>query len=147
VLSRQPLPPHAGTPPRADDIARGGYVLMEAEGGRPDLVLIATGSEVSLAMKARTKLAARGIRVRVVSMPSTSVFDRQSKAYRAAVLPGGIKRIAIEAAAPDLWRKYVGLDGAVIGIDCYGESAPGPALYAHFGFTPEHLAEAATVLL
>jgi transketolase len=147
VLSRQSLPPQAGTPPRAETIARGGYVLAVAEGGAPDLVLIATGSEVALAMKAREQLVARGIRARVVSMPSTTVFDRQSRTYRAMVLPDGIKRLAIEAAASDFWRKYVGLDGAVIGIDRYGESAPGPALYEHFGFTPERVADAAEALL
>jgi transketolase len=147
VLSRQNLPPQAGTPPRAEHIARGGYILAEADGGAPDLVLIATGSEVALAMQARTQLAARDIRARVVSMPSTTVFDRQSEAYRAEVLPDGIKRLAVEAGAPDLWRKYVGLDGAVIGIDSYGESAPGPSLYAHFGFAPEHVTEVAAALL
>jgi transketolase len=147
VLSRQNLPPQAGTPPRAEDITRGGYVLADTHGGTPDLVLIATGSEVALAMQARTQLAARNIAVRVVSMPSATVFDRQSKIYRASVLPDGIKRLAIEAGAPDLWRKYVGLDGAVIGIDRYGESAPGPALNAQFGFTPEHVSEVAVALL
>jgi transketolase len=147
VLSRQNLPPQAGTPPRAEHIARGGYILAEADGGAPDLVLIATGSEVALAMQTRAQLAARGIRARVVSMPSTTVFDKQSKSYRTSVLPDGIKRLAIEAAAPDLWRKYVGLDGAVVGIGRYGESAPGPALYAHFGLTPEHVVEAANALL
>jgi transketolase len=147
VLSRQNLPLPAGTPPRAEHIARGGYVLAEADGGAPELVLIATGSEVALAMEARAQLAARDIRVRVVSMPSTTVFDRQSNTYRTSVLPDGIKRIAIEAGASDLWRKYVGLDGAVIGIDRYGESAPGPALYGHFGFTPPHVTETAEALL
>jgi transketolase len=147
VLSRQNLPPQAGTPPRAEGIARGGYILAEADGGAPDLVLIATGSEVALAMQARAQLAARDVRVRVVSMPSTTVFDRQSKAYQTSVLPEGIKRIAIEAGASDLWRKYVGLDGAVVGIDRYGESAPGPALYEHFGFTADRVSEAAEALL
>jgi transketolase len=98
-------------------------------------------------MKARALLAARGIAARVVSMPSTSVFDRQSQDYRKSVLPAGVKRIAIEAAASDLWRKYVGLDGAVVGIDRFGESAPGPILNSHFGFTPERVAEAAAALL
>ena len=143
VLSRQNLPQQAGTPARAADVARGGYVLVKEKGGKPDLVLIATGSEVALAMQARTQLAARGLKVRVVSMPSTSVFDRQSDSYRASVLPNGVKRIAIEAGASDLWRKYVGLEGAVVGIDRFGESAPAAALYRHFGLTPENVADVA----
>ena len=147
VLSRQNLPQQAGTPTRAADVARGGYVLAKEEGGKPDLVLIATGSEVALAMQARTQLAARGLKVRVVSMPSTSVFDRQSNSYRASVLPNGVKRTAIEAGASDLWRKYVGLEGAVVGIDRFGESAPAATLYRHFGFTPESVADVATAPL
>jgi transketolase len=147
VLSRQNLPQQAGTPARAADVARGGYVLVKEEGGKPDLVLIATGSEVALAVQARTQLAARGLKVRVVSMPSTSVFDRQSDSYRASVLPNGVKRIAIEAGASDLWRKYVGLEGAVVGIDRFGESAPAAALYRHFGLTPENVADVATAPL
>jgi len=146
ILSRQNLPHNAGTPPRADAVARGGYVLAEAEGGKPDLALIATGSEVALALETRALLAARGLKARVVSMPSTSVFDRQSKEYRTSVLPEGVKRIAIEAGASDLWRKYVGLEGAVIGIDRFGESAPGAAVYKQLGFTPERIAEAAAAL-
>jgi transketolase len=147
VLSRQNLPQQAGTPARAADVARGGYVLVKEDGGKPDLVLIATGSEVALAVQARTQLAARGLKVRVVSMPSTSVFDRQSDSYRASVLPNGVKRIAIEAGASDLWRKYVGLEGAVVGIDRFGESAPAAALYRHFGLTPENVADVATAPL
>jgi len=147
VLSRQNLPQQAGTPARAADVARGGYVLVKEEGGKPDLVLIATGSEVALAVQARTQLAARGLKVRVVSMPSTSVFDRQSDSYRASVLPNGVKRIAIEAGASDLWRKYVGLEGAVVGIDRFGESAPAAALYRHFGLTPENVTDVATAPL
>ncbi len=99
------------------------------------MVLIATGSEVALAMDARKALAEEGIAVRVVSMPCTSVFDRQDEAYRAAVLPRGVKRVAIEAGVTDGWRKYVGLDGAVVGIDSFGESAPAGELFKHFGFT------------
>jgi transketolase len=147
ILSRQNLPQQAGTRPRAEHVARGGYVLTEAEGGKPDLVLIASGSEVALAMQARTLLAARGLKARVVSMPSTTVFDGQSKSYRTSVLPDGVKRIAIEAGATDLWRKYVGLDGAVVGINCFGESAPGSALYEHFGLTPERVADITAALL
>ncbi len=148
ILSRQNLPQQVGTPVRAKYAARGGYVLVEAEsGGKPDLVLIATGSEVALAMQARILLGVRGIRTSVVSMPSTTVFDRQSEDYRKSVLPDGVKRIAIEAGVSDLWRKYVGLEGAVVGIDRFGESAPGPVLNSHLGFTPERVADVAAALL
>ncbi len=146
VLSRQNLPrQHGDTRIR---LARlGGYVLADAPDGKPQVCLIATGSEVALAMRAREVLAAEGIRARVVSMPSTDVFDRQDAAYRNAVLPAGVKRLAIEAAVPDFWRKYVGLEGAVIGLDRFGESAPGPILFEHFGFTVERIAGAARELV
>jgi transketolase len=93
-------------------------------------------------MRARALLAAAGVPVRVVSMPCTSVFDRQPRAWRAAVLPPGLPRVAVEAGAPDLWRKYVGLEGEVVGIDSFGESGPAPELFHHFGLTPEHVADA-----
>jgi transketolase len=147
VLSRQNLPQQRGGPLRAAAAANGGYVLADAEGGKPDVVLIATGSEVMLAMQVYDQLTQQGVKARVVSMPSTTVFDRQSKAYCASVLPEGVKRVAIEAGASDLWRKYVGLEGAVVGIDRFGESAPGPALFSHFGFTPERVAAVAAALL
>jgi transketolase len=147
VLSRQNLPQQGDSPMRAEHAARGGYVLADTIGSRPDVVLIASGSEVMLAIGAREKLAERGINTRVVSMPSTTTFDRQSAAFRAFVLPPGIKRVAVEAGASDLWRKYVGLEGAVIGIDRFGESAPGPELFSHFGFTPERVADIAAALL
>jgi transketolase len=105
-------------------------------------VLLATGSEVGLAIKAADLLAQRGTMVRVVSMPSTTVFDRQDAAYRRSVLPDGVRRAAVEAGVSDFWRKYVGLDGGVIGIDRFGESAPAPALFDLFGFTPEKVAAA-----
>ena len=98
-------------------------------------VIIATGSEVALAMGAREALATEGFAVRVVSLPCTSVFDRQDEAYRAAVLPAGVVRVAVEAGVSDYWRKYVGLEGAVVGIDTFGESAPAGPLFKHFGFT------------
>ncbi len=139
LLSRQNLPAQAGKP---DLIARGGYVLAEAD-RPPAVVLIATGSEVALAMAAREKLAARGVAARVVSMPSTTVFDRQDAAYRASVLPPGIRRVAIEAGVTAGWWKYVGLDGAVIGLDRFGESGPGPAVFTHFGFTADKVVAAA----
>ncbi|WP_028447410.1 transketolase [Chitinimonas koreensis] len=147
VLSRQNLP---FVPREADQlaaIARGGYVLREAGNGAPRLVLIATGSEIDLALKAREALEAEGVATRVVSMPSTNVFDRQDKAWREAVLPRGTARVAIEAGVSDFWRKYVGLEGAVVGIDTFGESAPAGALFKHFGFTVERVVEAAKSVL
>ena len=110
------------------------------EGARA--VIIATGSEVSIALKAQALLAAEGLPTRVVSMPSTSVFDRQDAAYQDSVLPPGLPAVAVEAAHPDLWAKYVGRRGRVVGIDRFGESAPAPALYEFFGLTPAKVAEA-----
>ncbi|MBV9191140.1 MAG: transketolase, partial [Betaproteobacteria bacterium] len=124
--------------------ARGGYVLSDAAGARA--TIIATGSEVQLAVEAQKLLAAEGIPVRVVSMPSTSVFDRQDAGYRNTVL-GTLPKVAVEAGVTDYWRKYVGLDGAVIGIDRYGESAPAGELFKHFGFTPQRVAEAVRSIL
>jgi transketolase len=123
------------------NVSRGGYVLSEAE-GLPRATIIATGSEVPLALGAQRLLAAEGIAVRVVSMPSTTVFDRQEPAYREAVLPRGVPRVAVEAGVSAFWRKYVGLEGAVVGIDRFGESAPAPELFKHFGFTPEKVVQA-----
>jgi transketolase len=123
-----------------DGIARGGYVLADAPGARA--VIIATGSEVGLALEAQKQLAAAGTPVRVVSMPSTSVFDRQDAAYRNSVLPAGLPKVAVEAGVTDYWRKYVGLEGAVVGIDRYGESAPAGELFKHFGFTPDRVIKA-----
>jgi transketolase len=122
-----------------DDVGRGGYVLSDAPGARA--VIIATGSEVPLALAAQNLLAQDGIAVRVVSMPSTSVFDRQAQEYRNAVLPASLPKVAVEAGVSDFWRKYVGLEGAVVGIDRFGESAPAPELFRHFGFTPENVAQ------
>jgi len=123
-------------------IGRGAYVLADWTDNTPEakrVILIATGSEVALAMGARNVLAGEGIAVRVVSMPSTSVFDRQDARYRDAVLPRGAPRVAVEAGVSDYWRKYVGLDGAIVGVDAFGESAPAGALFKHFGFTVEHV--------
>jgi len=144
ALSRQNLPPVADAS-RLDDIARGGYVLADAEGARA--VIIGTGSELHLALQAQAALAAEGIPVRVVSMPSTSVFDRQDAAYVDAVLPADLPAVAVEAAHPDFWRKYVGRRGAVVGIATFGESAPAPTLYQYFGITAERVAEAVRGLL
>ena len=121
-------------------IRKGGYVLADA--AKPKATIIATGSEVALAMDAKAKLAEEGIAVRVVSMPSMSVFDRQEASYRASVLTHGIPRVAVEAGVTALWHKYVGLDGAVVGIDRYGESAPGPELFNYFGFTVDNVVNA-----
>jgi len=147
ALSRQNLP----FVPRSDAqiavIRRGGYVLAEAEGGPARCILIATGSEVGLALAARTQLAAEGIPARVVSMPSTETFDRQDAAYRAEVLPEGTPKLAIEAGTTALWWKYVRGDGAVVGIDRFGESAPGAKLFEFFGFTPEKVVAAARALV
>jgi len=129
----------------SSDIERGGYVVSDP--GQPRAVVIATGSEVHLALGAQALLAAEGIAVRVVSMPSTSVFDRQSEDYRGAVLPPGLPRVAVEAGASDYWRKYVGLEGAVVGIDRFGESAPAADLFKFFGFTPENVAKAVRSVL
>ena len=140
VFSRQNLPHQARDAAQVADIARGGYVLKDSA-GTPELILIATGSEVGLAMDAAARL---GEGVRVVSMPSTTVFDRQDAAYRESVLPAAVRRrVAVEAGVTDFWRKYVGLDGAVVGIDRFGASAPAEALFPHFGFTVDKVVEAA----
>ncbi|HEX7987337.1 MAG TPA: transketolase [Duganella sp.] len=137
IFSRQNLPYQERTPQQIADVARGGYVLSEAADAK--VTLIATGSEVELAVAAASALAAEGIAARVVSMPSTDVFDRQDAAYKAAVLTKGVPRVAIEAGVTDFWYKYVGLEGAVVGIDSFGESAPAGVLFKHFGFTVENV--------
>ncbi|MCS6787093.1 MAG: transketolase [Thiobacillaceae bacterium] len=138
VLSRQNLPFVKRSDAQIAQIERGGYVLADCE-GEPQVVLIATGSEVELALKSQEALKAEGIRARVVSMPSTDAFDRQDRAYRDSVLPPGVKRVAIEAGVPDGWWKYVGCDGAVVGISRFGESAPAGVLFKEFGFTVENV--------
>jgi transketolase len=144
VFSRQNLAFQKRAPAKIDAIRRGGYVLADAPGARA--VIIATGSEVPLATGAQAKLAEEGIAVRVVSMPSTNVFDRQDAGYRASVLPKGLPRVAVEAGVTDFWRKYVGAvdsgQGEVIGIDRFGESAPGPELFKFFGFTVDNVVAA-----
>ncbi|NOU24256.1 MAG: transketolase [Methylotenera sp.] len=138
VLSRQNLPGVKHDAKDFDLIRKGGYVFSDCA-GKADVIIIANGSEMELAVKAAAELNAAGTKVRVVSMPSTNVFDRQDKAYKDSVLTAGIKRVAVEAAHPDFWRKYVGLEGAVVGIDTFGESAPGGVLMKHFGFTVENV--------
>ena len=140
LFSRQNLPFQARNAERIKQIARGGYALSDA--ASPQAIILATGSEVSLAMTAQKLLADTGIAVRVVSMPSTNVFDRQDAAYRESVLPKGVKRVAVEAGVTDYWRKYVGLEGAVVGLDRFGESAPAGELFKFFGITAEAVADA-----
>ncbi|TCJ12903.1 transketolase [Parasulfuritortus cantonensis] len=134
ILSRQNLPFIKRSEAQIADIAKGGYVLSDSE-GKPDLILIATGSEVELALKAQETLKADGKHTRVVSMPSTNVFDKQDQAYKDSVLMPGVHKVAIEAGVTDGWWKYVGLRGAVIGLDRFGESAPAGELFKEFGFT------------
>jgi transketolase len=144
VFSRQNLQHQQRTAEQVASIARGGYVLLDAPDTRVQLILIATGSEVDLAMQAARKLSGEGLGVRVVSMPCTNAFDAQPLEYREGVLPSWCRaRVAIEAGVSDYWRKYVGLGGEVIGIDSFGASAPAEHLYAHFGITVDHLVEAA----
>jgi transketolase len=137
IFSRQNLPYMERDAAQVANVAKGGYVLRDA--ANPAAILIATGSEVELAVKAADALAAEGVAVRVVSMPSTDVFERQDAAYKASVLTRGTPRVAIEAGVTDFWYKYVGLDGAVVGIDTFGESAPAGVLFKHFGFTVENV--------
>ncbi|TCS38661.1 transketolase [Paucimonas lemoignei] len=140
IFSRQNLPYQERTAAQVADIKRGGYVLKDAPNAKA--ILIATGSEIELAVKAADELAQQGVPVRVVSMPSTDVFDRQDAAYKASVLTKGVPRVAIEAGVTSFWYKYVGLEGAVIGIDTFGESAPAGVLFKHFGFTTENVVAA-----
>ncbi len=139
IFSRQNLPFQKRDAATLERVRQGGYVLAEAAGGAPKVVIIATGSEVALAVGAQKVLAEQGIPARVVSMPSTNVFDRQDQAYKDSVLPRGVVRVAIEAGVTDYWRKYVGLEGAVVGIDHFGESAPAGELFKIFGFTVENV--------
>jgi len=145
IFSRQNLPFMERNAGQVADIAKGGYVLKDAPNAR--LILIATGSEIELAMASAAALEAEGVPVRVVSMPSTDVFDRQDAAYKASVLTRGTPRVAIEAGVTAFWYKYVGLEGAVVGLDTFGESAPAPVLFKYFGFTVENVVATAKVVL
>ena len=152
MLSRQNLPHQERNKQQLAEIQRGGYVLKDSglkDGkGTPELILIATGSEIGLAMEAAAELEEAGHAVRVVSMPSTDIFDTQDAEYRERILPKSVtKRIAIEAGHADYWYKYVGLDGRVIGMTTFGESAPAGDLFKHFGFTKENLVNQAKELL
>jgi len=147
ALTRQALPQQARDAAQLAAVARGGYVLLDG-GGRADCILIATGSEVALAVEAARVLAERGRRVRVVSMPCTSVFDSQDAAWRDQVLPPDVTaRLAIEAGVPDGWWRYVGPRGRVIGMTSFGASAPAKDLFRHFGFSSAAVVEAAESLL
>jgi transketolase len=143
VFSRQSLKHQQRSADQLADVARGGYVLSDPADTKFQAILIATGSEVELAMEAMRTLAQQGVAARVVSMPCTEAFDAQPQAYREAVLPGWCRaRVAVEAATADFWRKYVGLDGEVIGMTTFGASAPAPPLFEHFGFTVSHVVDA-----
>jgi len=146
IGSRQGLPAMERDAEKLAAVAKGGYVLRDAEGG-PDAIIIATGSEVELAMAAADDLKAKGRKVRVVSMPSTDTFDAQDDAYKASVLPAGVPRVAVEAGVTDFWRKYVGLEGKVVGIDRFGESAPADQLFKEFGITAENVVKAVEEVL
>jgi transketolase len=140
ALSRQNLPHQARNAVQISDIAKGGYVLLDCE-GVPDAIIIATGSEIALAMDATAALREKGRQIRVVSMPSTDVYDAQDEAYRDSVLPPSVTaRVAVEAGVTAGWLKYVGLDGAVVGIDRFGESAPADEAFKYFGFTVDNVA-------
>ncbi|MCX4160433.1 MULTISPECIES: transketolase [Paraburkholderia] len=149
IFTRQNLLFSARTDAQIANVAKGGYVLRDWDDEivARKVILIATGSEVELALKAVEPLARDGIAARVVSMPATTVFDRQDAEYRERVLPKGVRRVAIEAGVTDFWRKYVGLEGGVVGIDTFGESAPAGVLFKHFGFTVEHVVETAKAAL
>lgn len=139
VFSRQNLPHQARSTEQVQGIARGGYVLEDCK-GTPELILIATGSEVGICREATLTLQSQGVAARLVSMPSVDAFEAQDAAYREQVLPAAVrKRLAVEAAGADYWYKFVGLDGKIIGMRSFGESAPGPALMKHFGFTAENV--------
>ncbi len=146
IFSRQNLPFQMRSPGLAAQISRGGYVLVEPISAAR-AILIATGSEIAIAVEAQKALERAGIPVRVVSMPCTSVFDRQAPEYRTSVLPADLPCVAVEAGSPDLWRKYVGRSGEVIGMATFGESAPAGELFKHFGFTAAHVIEAVKAVL
>ncbi|MBY4951908.1 MULTISPECIES: transketolase [Pantoea] len=147
ILSRQNLLQPERSKEQVANIARGGYVLQDSN-GTPDAIIIATGSEIEIALGAADKLTAAGHKIRVVSLPSTDVFDKQDVAYRESVLPSGVKaRVAVEAGIADYWYKYVGLDGAIVGMTTFGESAPAGKLFPEFGFTVENIVSHTEALL
>ena len=147
IFSRQNLAQQERDASQVADIAKGGYILKDCD-GKPELILIATGSEIELVVAAAAQLTAEGKKVRVVSMPATDVFDKQDAAYREAVLPADVRaRVAVEAGIADFWYKYVGFDGRIIGMTTFGESAPAGELFKMFGFTVENVVKAANEVL
>ena len=146
VLSRQGMGFHTRNANQIADIRKGGYILSDCDGDA-QIILIATGSEVDLVVGAQEVLKGEGIHARVVSMPCTHAYDRQDQAYKDSVLTPGIKRVSVEAGVTDFWSKYVGLDGASVGIDTYGESAPGKVVFEHFGFTVDNVVATAKSIL
>lgn len=147
AFSRQGVPFMKRTPAQIEQVQKGAYVLFESS-AEPELIIIATGTEVAISLDAAKQLDSEGVKVRLVSMPSADVFELQDKAYKQSVLPDSVrKRVAVEAGVSDFWRKYVGLDGDVVGIDQFGASAPGDVLMQHFGFTKENIVKRARALL
>jgi transketolase len=148
AFTRQKVPIlDPGRFPIAAGVPRGGYVLAEPPSGRARIVLVATGSEVAVALDAQTQLAGRGVPARVVSLPSWRLFDEQPESYRKEVLPPGLPIVSVEAGTTLGWSRYVGPDGASVGIDHFGASAPGPVVLKEFGFTPDHVTEVALAVL
>jgi transketolase len=149
VLTRQALPTlDRSKYSAASGVAKGAYVLGDAPGGKPELILIGTGSELSLCVEAYEKLTAEGVRARVVSMPSPDIFEQQDQAYRQSVLPREVRaRVSVEAASTFGWERYVGLDGAIIGMTTFGASAPAKELFKKYGFTTDHVIQAARDVL
>ena len=148
VLTRQVVAHLDRSGAKEPGVARGAYVLADVEGGSPDVILIGTGSEVNLCVLAREKLNNFGVKARVVSMPSWSLFETQEDSYRESVLPRGIKkRVTVEAGSPIGWHRWAGDEGSVIGVERFGASAPGQDVLAHLGFTADHVAAAALRLL
>jgi transketolase len=148
VLTRQTVPHLDRGGAKNPGVAHGAYILADVEGGSPDVILIGTGSEVSLCVLAREKLKNFGVKARVVSMPSWSLFEAQEESYRERVLPRGIKkRVTVEAGSPIGWHRWAGDEGAVIGVERFGASAPGQEVLAHLGFTADHVVSAAVRLL
>ena len=148
IFTRQKIPHQQRTGEQLANIEKGAYVLREAKGGNPDAIIMASGSEVGLAMDAADKLEGEGKNVRVVSMPSMDVFDKQDKAYQESVLPANVTaRVSVEAGTTACWGKYLGLQGKAVGMDCFGESAPADELFKHFGFTVENVVDSVKEVL
>jgi transketolase len=148
ALTRQNVPHLDRSRAKDPGVAKGAYILADADGGAPDLILIGTGSETALCAKAQEKLKGYGVKARVVSMPSWELFNAQDEEYRESVLPKAIKkRVTVEAGSPMGWRQFAGDDGTIIGLNHYGASAPGEEIMKHFGFTTEHVTSAALRLM